>query len=122
MSNDYGIKLNIAAIFHIDDDNKEDTTVDVGLQFEDSDGADFSCEVEGYDIEDTTKEIICQFITNYVSAETNQTKTKDYTDSDMDLLEKLFESTNSKSKTKSPKKTKKVEPLSDQLDSFLKSL
>lgn len=56
MSKDYGINVNLSAVFH------DGGTVDAGLNFEDTCDVSFDCESYGRSLDDTVTSMLTQFI------------------------------------------------------------
>lgn len=138
MSDDYGIKLNIAAIFH--PQSNGDSLVDVGLTFEDTEGVEVSCECNNRDLEMAVKNIAVQFISKYLTAaeelqeEEVEEEEEEFEDDDDDVLASLLQAISSqknqpKTSSKKPQFKSRFESkghsstkLSNKLDGFLKSL
>ena len=62
MGEDYGINIHIAAIFHADD------TLDVGVNIDDSEGVNVSCDVQNQEnVEEAVKELAFNVLKSYVT-------------------------------------------------------
>lgn len=112
MNKDYGIKINITAIMH------EDSSFDVGVKFEDTDGIEFDHSVTDTDIDSAVKELTSNCLFDFISQQDKHKKEVNrFTDT---LLDKENHPEKYESKIKQSGRTSTV--LSDKLDRILKSL
>ena len=63
MSKDYGINVNLSAVFH-----DGDGTVDAGLNYEDNYDITFDCESRGKSLDKTVEAMLTQFIGHFLLA------------------------------------------------------
>lgn len=112
MNRDYGIKVNITAIMH------DDSSFDVGVKFEDTDGIEFDHSVNGTDIDSAVKELTSKCLFDFITQQDSNKKDTNNTVST--LLDTENHSEKYESKIKQSGRTSTV--ISNKLDKILKSL